>query len=183
MSFATPRNVDDFDWFLASITQKSGDPTFSILKGHLLFEELLRAHVAKRLPNAAALDGARLTFAQLLAVARACAFPPISDHGIWAAIARLNKLRNDLAHHLEPKEEAAAIQGFIDLVLAALGEVSLPASDAHSPMPSETGEPYVGPLYSNLDMAMAGLFGAGLGLLRLGAREVERAPASPPGGK
>jgi hypothetical protein len=59
------------DRFLSTITLQQGDPTFSILKAHLLFEEILRAHLELCLPNPRALAGARLSFAQVLALVRA----------------------------------------------------------------------------------------------------------------
>src|SRR5688572_6119426 len=88
--------------YLNFITPIPGDPTYSLLKAHLLFEELLRAYLTRTLRHPGALEGARLTFVQLLAVARSCSSAP-PDHWCWAAVGKLNKLRNMLSHEAAPK--------------------------------------------------------------------------------
>ena len=42
--------------YMRWITPTPGDPTYSLLKAHLLFEELLRTYLAHNLPHADALD-------------------------------------------------------------------------------------------------------------------------------
>ena len=39
-------DLGNFNCFLSAITQRFGDPTFSILKAHLIFEEVLRKRPA-----------------------------------------------------------------------------------------------------------------------------------------
>ena len=147
-----------FQRLMAAVTQEPGDPTFSVLKAHLVFEELLRAYLQRKLQNSKALDGARLTFTQLLAVVRACS--PVS--GVtwhWEAIGKLNSLRNMLSHNLLPKERDARIQDFIAFVVASNG----------FPMPPPTitgGEPVPpGKFFLEIDMACGALFGFAAGEL------------------
>lgn len=140
--------------FLSYITPKFGDPTHTILKTHLLFEEILRDLLDRTLPNPKALNGARLTFAQLLAVARATSRAIPADSWEWVAIDRLNKLRNLLAHNHEPatiQREGAKIADYIIKSLATPfpGTVTQVA-DAKDPGP--------GPHYFEIDMALIGLF-------------------------
>lgn len=106
-------NVDEY---LQWITPKLGDPTYSILKAHLLFEELLHSHLQQVLPYANALKGARLSFVQLLAVAKASCADISPDHWIWKAIGDLNKLRNMLAHEAQPKDFFERINKYTEFI-------------------------------------------------------------------
>lgn len=144
--------IGTFDRFMTAITQQFGDPTFSILKAHLIFEEILRTYLERRLPNAKAIAGARLTFAQVLALVRALQ-PPVSDGWEWEAIAKLNALRNQLAHHLSPNERDNKISEYVTFVVARSGHpLPEPAGKSTS---SPAGQ---GPFYQAVDMVNAGLF-------------------------
>lgn len=94
---------NNIEGYLRWITPTPADPTYSLLKAHLLFEDLLRAYLTRILPHANSLDGGRLTFVQLLAVARASSTHIAPDHWVWKAIGDLNKLRNMLSHEARPK--------------------------------------------------------------------------------
>jgi hypothetical protein len=102
--------------YLRWITPKLGDPTYSLLKAHLLFEELLHAYLRKVLPHASALQGARLTFVQLLALARASSTHLQPDYWGWKAIGDLNKLRNMLSHEAHPKDLPERMQAYTKYV-------------------------------------------------------------------
>lgn len=106
--------------YLKFITPTPGDPTYSLLKAHLLFEEVLRAHLSRTLRHPDALEGARLTFVQLLAVARACSSAP-ADHWCWVAVAKLNKLRNMLSHEAAPKALSEKIGEYVSFVVGQSG--------------------------------------------------------------
>lgn len=90
----------NFRQAIPALGNKPGDVTLSILKAHLLFEEMLRQYLVKSLPNPKALEGSRLSFIQLVAVARSFSREVEPDSWLWVAIQRLNKLRNILAHEL-----------------------------------------------------------------------------------
>jgi hypothetical protein len=141
-----------FTRLMNAVTQEPGDPTFSVLKAHLIFEELLRAYLDRELLNPKALEGARLTFAQILAVARACS--PASDitwH--WDAMAKLNSIRNMLSHNLLPAERDSRIADFVSFVVKNNGVPMPPPTIAHGePVPS-------GRFFLEIDMATGALFG------------------------
>ncbi len=90
------------------------DLTLIVLKGHLLIEERLLDLVRAKLEaDDPALKEARLRFSQLLPLARAASgrdqYP-----WFWEALEKLNALRNDLAHHLEPKQVERLSTALID---------------------------------------------------------------------
>jgi hypothetical protein len=153
-SIPSESHVASFERFLSTITQRFGDPTFSILKAHLLFEEMLRGYLERRLPNPKALVGARLTFAQVLALVR-CLQPPGPDDWQWEAVAKLNSLRNQFSHHLKPDERDAKIGEYITFVTSRYDE-PLPQPAGSSSVPPSTG----GPFYQAIDMVNAKLFGS-----------------------
>jgi hypothetical protein len=147
-----------FTRLMTAVTQEPGDPTFSVLKAHLVFEELLRAYLDRELLNPKALEGARLTFAQILAVTRACS--PASDitwH--WEAMAKLNSIRNMLSHNLLPAERDGRIADFVSFVTKSNGIPMPPPTITH-------GEPVApGRFFLEIDMATGALFGFTAGKL------------------
>ena len=154
--------------FMQTITLKTGDPTFSILKTHLLIEDLLRTFLEKKSANPAAMRNAKLSFAQSLQVAKAFCNEISQDDWIWKAMSDLNRLRNDLAHKLEPAELAAKTETYATFVVRSIG-IPLPA-----PLTPEEHEillansPSTGPQdqvarHYKIDMANIGLYSNVLG--------------------
>jgi hypothetical protein len=78
----------------------TSDPTLLILRAHLLVEELLRDIVDRACQAPDELAPARLSFYQAYCLCRAIVGK--SDDRVWGFIARLNEVRNRMAHHLEP---------------------------------------------------------------------------------
>jgi hypothetical protein len=78
------------------------DPSAHIvLKGHLMIEEWLTRNIAQHMFHPEhMLDGARLSFAQKLALCRTFALRK-DKLGMWELIAAVNSLRNELAHALD----------------------------------------------------------------------------------
>ncbi|MBX3628001.1 MAG: hypothetical protein KF892_23535 [Rhizobacter sp.] len=143
--------------YLRWITPTLGDPTFSVLKAHLLFEELLHSYLKKALPHAEVMDGARFTFAQTLAIVRAACNELPSDHWSWQAVGELNKIRNLLAHESRPKAIAERLSAYSQLVQRGL----------KAPLPEPAGQGGVGrssvtdgdtPMYLEVDMVTIGLY-------------------------
>lgn len=148
----TANNVDGY---LRWITPGQGDPTYSLLKAHLLFEELLRAYLARTLPHASALEGARLTFVQLLAVARASSTHVQPNLWIWKAFGDLNKLRNMLSHEARPSAMAERMDAYTKFVVESM-KVPLPdfpfvSKEAKAILPGSH-------LFSAVDMVTLGLY-------------------------
>jgi len=107
----TERQLEAFKRFL-ELLPHGKDRDLVILKAHLLVEEQLRQIISQRLKNPAALDDARMSFAQCAALARSF-FSEDHDPDLWKATNLLNKIRNSLAHQLEPRWIDEAISLFI----------------------------------------------------------------------
>jgi len=163
-----PKNT--IENYLKFITPTAGDPTYSLLKAHLLFEELMRAYLARAMRHPETLDGARLTFVQLLAVARACSnLDP--GHWCWAAVGKLNKLRNLLAHETAPKLLSEKIGEYVSFVVAQSGQ-SLPEPEL--PLHASPTESSPAPFYLAVDLATIGLYYTLSGLLGFDANAALR---------
>ena len=113
------------DLYLGHITPKPNDPTYSILKAHLLFEEMLRAYLRKKLPNPDALDGARLSFSQKLALSRSLTPVTQVQAWVWTGVEKLNTLRNHLAHGAGNKDIEKEVDKYVKFIIHA-GSSPLP---------------------------------------------------------
>lgn len=94
---------------------RNEDQTLVLLKIHLLIEEQIRAFVDERLPNPDALTPARLTFHHVAHLAEAISREDIHPN-LWSAVRKLNQMRNDIAHKLEPKRVEEQLREFCVLV-------------------------------------------------------------------
>ena len=97
----TNRQLESFQRFL-KLLPHGKDLDLVILKAHLLIEEQLRQLISERLKNPTSLDDARLDFYQCILLAQAF-FPPDFQSWLWTSLVKLNKIRNAIAHNLEPK--------------------------------------------------------------------------------
>lgn len=97
----TDRQIEAFRRFLALLPHGK-DRRLVVLQAHLLIEEQLRQLVSERLKNTRAIEEADLDFHQCACVAQSY-FPPDHLPWLWAGVKKLNKIRNDIAHKLEPK--------------------------------------------------------------------------------
>jgi hypothetical protein len=156
MSFEYADFNSDFTRYLDFVSPKGGDPTYSVLKAHLAIEQVFRDYLERRVPHPAALKEARLGFMQRMHLVRA-----ISDadpkHWSWTAIAKLNSIRNQLAHHLAPKELNRLTDEYIAFCVTS----------SNNPLPPKAGvtssldAPRSGRVYTGLDMVTGAIF-AGL---------------------
>lgn len=144
----------DLDRFLEVITPRAGDPTYSVLRAHLLFEELLRDFIAKQFPHPEVLEGARLTFAQVLALSKASAATLEPSDWRWEALAELNKVRNLLAYDLKSQNLRERVQRLTELVVRKSGAPLPEPSATTAPIPTSQQR-----RYTALDMALINLFG------------------------
>ncbi len=80
--------------------EKTDDPILVILRAHLLIEERLRDMLARICRSPDELRAARLSFHQALYLCRAVIGR--QDDPAWDFVARLNEVRNRIAHHLDP---------------------------------------------------------------------------------
>jgi len=86
-------------------------------------EELVNGLLDDLLPNAAALERVRISLHVRLQLVRALVIPGCLDWELTAA-EKLNTLRNQFAHHLEPPQIAVHVETF----LRALEDPEIPAS-------------------------------------------------------
>ena len=91
---------------------RTDDTTLIILKGHLLLEEEINNLLHEMLANPAALDGLQINFFTKAQFLRALIKNEMLD-AILDAAEKLNRLRNRLAHNLEPAGVDAAIRDFV----------------------------------------------------------------------
>jgi hypothetical protein len=96
----TERQLEAFKRFL-SLLPHGQDAELVLLKGHILIEEQVRALIDRRLRNPDALHepNADLGCHQAIHLARAF-FPAGHQPDLWKALAKLNKMRNDIAHNI-----------------------------------------------------------------------------------
>lgn len=80
----------------------NADPALVILKAHLLIEEQLRLLVDERMAKPEALQTAELQCNHVICIAEALTGDTLAPP-MWTALRKLNKLRNDLAHQVEPR--------------------------------------------------------------------------------
>ena len=83
-----------------------------LLKAHLLIEEQVRQIVDERLKNPSALIDTRIDCHQAICLAQSF-FPVDFQPWLWSALKKLNKIRNDIAHKLEPKGLDDKIKDFV----------------------------------------------------------------------
>jgi uncharacterized protein YutE (UPF0331/DUF86 family) len=79
------------------------DTTLVILKGHLIIEAELIDICGRLLKNPDALEAGRVPFGVRLNLVRALVEDDAMPESFWQAMKDLNKIRNGLAHKLEPK--------------------------------------------------------------------------------
>lgn len=91
---------------------RTDDTTLIILKGHLLLEEEINNLLHEMLANPDAIDGLQINFFIKTQFLRALIKNETLDN-ILDAAEKLNRLRNRLAHNLEPSGVDAAIRDFV----------------------------------------------------------------------
>lgn len=89
------------------------DITLMILKGHLLIEEEINALLSMFVNYQKELDAASLTFFQKVCILRSL-FPEYT-HTVFNKAETLNRLRNKIAHNLDPKGLNDSITSFLKL--------------------------------------------------------------------
>ena len=131
-SYNVVKSIDEhIDFYISYITPRPNDSTYSVLKAHLLFEEMLRGYLRVKLPSAAALDGARLSFSQRLALCRSLTPVEQVQSWLWTGVEKLNTLRNYLAHGAGNKDLEKEIDKYVKFFV----------DEADAPLPEPKGNP------------------------------------------
>lgn len=102
-----------------------GDLELLVLKGHLVIEEALHALASRETRYPDALREGSFTFSEILRIAKSLAYAKDMDW-LWQALQRLNKLRNEMAHNLEPQTFQKLLSEFV-LPVSAHSAVEDPA--------------------------------------------------------
>jgi len=95
---------------------RSNDLTLIILKGHLLIEQEMNDILDSNLTESKALLNARLTFNHRLAIIKAIYGSFKRSKFPYNNIEKLNTLRNQLVHNLEPKNLEENVLAFVQEV-------------------------------------------------------------------
>jgi hypothetical protein len=104
----------DFGRFTMGMA-KLEDEHLHIMRGHLLIEERLRELISTQIKNPDALIEARLTFNQLLCIAKALYWETGSEW-LWEGIMKLNNIRNSLSHKLMIENYDRDVDAFLRLI-------------------------------------------------------------------
>lgn len=112
---------DHLERLVSFMKPATDDPTYLVLKAHLLAEEVLLRFIERQAYRPRFLSDARLGFAQLVALSRSFHRYNKEDWWAWAALKKLNSLRNLLAHNLEPQDLRDKIVDFSVFVADGIG--------------------------------------------------------------
>lgn len=115
------RDRNQLNKLISVMKSKADDPTYLVLKAHLLAEETLYRFIESQTYRPEFLSDARIGFPQLIALSRSFHRYSKEDWWGWTALKKLNSLRNLLAHHLEPKDLRDRIVEFSVYVAEAIG--------------------------------------------------------------
>lgn len=105
---------------LSYFKPKQSDPTYLVLKAHLLAEDLMYEYLRSVMHRPDRLEEARLGFVQLVSLCRAHHKYVDDAWWGWTAFLKLNALRNQLAHNLNPANLQEKIVDFTTLVMNPL---------------------------------------------------------------
>ena len=97
-----------------------GDLTLQVLKGHLLVEEILREIFEMMLPHPKALSGSKgasFDCHQIICLVESITPNSQAMPWVWVSAKKLNNIRNDLAHQLNPKGLSDKVNDLIKYVM------------------------------------------------------------------
>lgn len=104
---------ESYDLFFRHMPNSDADVTLIVLKGHLLIEQRVREFISERVYNQDAIEKANLQTFQVICLAQALTLPNSEPQQFWTILCRLNTLRNELAHDLEPKGIQDRVNGIV----------------------------------------------------------------------
>jgi len=116
----------------AEYLPKDGNTELSLLKVHLLIEELLNLVIERNMKRPDFLQEARLPFEKKLVLAQGFLNGVSEAEWVWRAIGKLNEARNKLAHNLDNEAIERKLDAFINCVERVEGPP--PADALNEPM-------------------------------------------------
>lgn len=120
--------VDRYSYLLATYTDsyfnnlaeffdqlpRDGDLMLLVLKGHLLIEQQIRSYVNNHFPNQKALKGVFRETSTVISLGRAyCDDQDAETMQLWDCFAKLNNIRNHMAHNLDDIGLVDKIENFL----------------------------------------------------------------------
>jgi hypothetical protein len=117
----TSNPSDQLQRLTAYFKPSESDPTYLVLKAHLLAEEVLYEFLQSQSYQPKCIDDAKLSFVQCLSLAKSFHKFSRPDWWAWSALSRLNSLRNLIAHNLEPTSTKEKIVDFTVFVGQSIG--------------------------------------------------------------
>lgn len=110
--------------------QPGADRNMLLLKAHLLIEEHLQLYIDSKVVTPAGLSEGRFTFHHRLVLVRALHSSPdrFGYSWVWESIRELNRLRNQLVHHVEPRDFMAHLSAFCGVVESHLARAVTPGN-------------------------------------------------------
>ena len=97
---------------------------YIILKGHLLAEEEMLNYIKRAMPNPISITEERFSFYQLIQIVKAMR-PTGADLWLWEALQKLNSLRNEMAHNLQPQGFDRRVKQLIKIIEQKAGKDNL----------------------------------------------------------
>ena len=115
---------DRYEVFIDNLPEEARDRTLIALKGHLLLETCLREYIFNRVKHPERLRNKQHSFSVLIDFA-SCLEDNESIFWVWSALRKANKIRNQLAHQLNPDKVDLYENDFISYVESHDGELSI----------------------------------------------------------
>ena len=95
---------------------KDGNAELSLLKVHLLIEEIINLAIERNMKRPDFLRKSGLSFAQKLVLAQGFLTGTSDAEWVWKAIEKLNEARNKLAHNLDKEVAEQKMEAFMKRV-------------------------------------------------------------------
>lgn len=111
------------------VLPKDGNAELSLLKVHLLIEELLNMAIERNMKRPDFLRESQLPFQKKLVLAQGFLTRVPEDEWVWKAIVKLNEARNKLAHNLDGEAVERKLEAFMSCVESVEGA---PPADAYN---------------------------------------------------
>lgn len=117
-------SMERYKGFMQHLPENARDQTLIALKGHLLLESCLREYICNRVNHPDRFRKKQHNFSTLIDFA-SCLEDDDSISWVWSALRKANKIRNQLAHQLEPEKIDILQKDFIDYVEMNDGKFSV----------------------------------------------------------
>jgi hypothetical protein len=116
----TERQVAAFKLFLQRLPH--GQDIDLVIKAHLLIEREVNAIACARLPNAGVIfEDSRFESINRIRLAQSL-FKSGHRPALWASLIQLNKLRNRVAHSIDPKGRETLMENIVDAISGGMSQ-------------------------------------------------------------